>query len=178
MTEPTEAAPAPQQSVAITMETSLGAVKIELWPDKAPITVKNFLDYVDAGFLDGTIFHRVIPGFVIQGGGFTADMEQKPTRAPIRNEATRELANDRGTISMARTQDPHSATSQFYINLRDNHSLNASKLQGQAGYCAFGRVVEGMDVVDKIAAVPTGNAGRFQDVPREPVTIKAAKRAP
>jgi cyclophilin family peptidyl-prolyl cis-trans isomerase len=161
----------------VVMETSLGAITIELYPDKAPETVRNFLAYVDEGFYNGTIFHRVIPGFVIQGGGFTPGMRKKPTHAPIRNEAANGLANLRGTLSMARTGVIDSATSQFFINLRDNRSLDHRGNSPSAfGYAVFGRVVDGMDVVDRIAAVPTGRMGRYRDVPREDVVIVRAYR--
>jgi cyclophilin family peptidyl-prolyl cis-trans isomerase len=138
------------------------------------LVVKNFLRYVEEGFFDGTIFHRVINGFMIQGGGFTADMEQKKTHAPIINEASNGLKNDRGTIAMARTQDPNSATSQFFINHTDNHNLNYAG-PGKPGYAVFGKVIEGMDVVDKIAAVKTMRKGRYRDVPVETILIKSAK---
>ena len=158
----------------IRFETSLGNFTVELFDTDAPISAKNFLDYVDAGHFDGTVFHRVIPGFVIQGGGLTADMRQKPTRAPIRNEATNGLKNRRGTLSMARTNDPHSATSQFFVNLVDNAFLDPGR--GGAGYAVFGHVTEGMDVVDRIAAVKTGSKPGHQDVPATPVEVKSAKR--
>ena len=136
--------------------------------------MKNFLDYIDAGFYKGTIFHRVIPGFMVQGGGFTADFVQKPTSDPIKNEADNQLSNKRGTLAMARTQAPHSATAQFFINVVDNDFLNFSgeSLQGW-GYCVFAEVVEGMDVVDKIKAVATGRSGMHQDVPKDDVIIKS-----
>ena len=158
----------------ITFSTSHGDITIELFPDEAPITVENFLAYVDAGHFDGTIFHRVIPGFMIQGGGFDADMNQKVTRTPIKNEADNGLKNERGTLSMARTSDVDSATSQFFINVNDNDSLDHGTRD--FGYAVFGKVVEGMDVVDKIVAVPTGNRGGHGDVPLEPVTIEKAER--
>jgi cyclophilin family peptidyl-prolyl cis-trans isomerase len=158
----------------IRFETTLGSFIIELYEKEAPISAKNFLDYVDAGHFDGTVFHRVIPGFVIQGGGFTADMRQKATRAPIRNEAGNGLKNRRGTLSMARTNDPHSATSQFFVNLVDNVFLDPGR--GGAGYAVFGCVTEGLDVVDKIAAVKTGNKAGHQDVPVTPVEVTSAKR--
>lgn len=152
-------------------QTSLGSFLVELAPDDAPITCKNFLDYAAAGHFDGTVFHRVIPGFVIQGGGLTADMKQKKTRAPIKNEAANGLRNRRGTLSMARTSDPDSATSQFFVNLKDNASLDAGR--GSAGYAVFAHVSSGMDVVDKIAAVQTGTRGHYEDVPVEPVVIES-----
>lgn len=159
----------------VKLETTKGTVVLELYPDKAPKTVENFLGYVERGFYDGTVFHRVIPGFVIQGGGFTADYERKATREPVANESDNGLDNDRGTISMARTRDPHSATTQFFINLADNENLN--RRGGQWGYAVFGKVVEGMDVIDAIAAVETGAAGPFpRDAPQEPVVIESARR--
>ena len=161
----------------ILIRTTLGDIKIELYQDKAPITVSNFLEYVDSGFYNGTIFHRVIDGFMIQGGGFTRDMEQKPTRAPIRNEADNGLKNDRGTIAMARTPHIHSATCQFFINVVDNDFLNHNAPTPQGyGYCVFGRVVEGMDVVDKIKSAPTTTVGPFQNVPVDPIEILSVER--
>lgn len=157
----------------VVFETSLGSITIELWADKAPVSAENFLTYTREGHFDGTIFHRVIPGFVIQGGGFSAEMRQKPTRAPIRNEADNGEANRRGTLSMARTSDPHSGTSQFFVNLVDNAGLDQPP-GGGWGYAVFGEVVEGMDVVDAIARVPTGNQGMHQNVPREPVVVTKA----
>lgn len=153
----------------VMMSTSLGDIKIELYQDKAPITVQNFLSYVNEGFFDGTIFHRVIPNFMIQGGGFTHDMQQKPTKGPIKNEADNGLKNDTGTIAMARTGVVDSATSQFFINQAANDFLNHGPRD--FGYAVFGKVVEGMDVVNKIAGVQTGRVGSFQDVPVEPVVI-------
>ena len=158
----------------VIFSTSMGDITIELLTEEAPITAKNFLDYVDAGFFDGTIFHRVIPGFVIQGGGFTADMNQKETRAPIKNEADNGVKNTRGTLSMARTSDINSATSQFFINLKDNEFLDHGTRD--FGYAVFGKVVEGMDVVDKIAGVKTGDRGYHSDVPVEPVVTNTARR--
>lgn len=158
----------------VIFSTSQGDITIELFSEEAPVTVKNFLDYVDAKFYDGTIFHRVIPGFVIQGGGFTDDMNQKPTRAPIENEADNGVKNARGTLSMARTSDIHSATSQFFINLKDNAFLDHGTRD--FGYAVFGRVAEGMDVVDKIAGVKTGNRGPHSDVPMETVVTNTARR--
>jgi peptidyl-prolyl cis-trans isomerase A (cyclophilin A) len=162
------------ESPTVVLSTTLGDITIELNPDKAPITVENFLEYVDAHFYDGTIFHRAIPGFVIQGGGLTPEMKQKQNRPPIENEADNGLKNDRGTLSMARAQDVNSATSQFFINLADNTFLNHG-VRG-FGYAVFGRVTEGMDIVDKIAEAPTGNIGMHRDVPVEPVIIKSAYR--
>lgn len=160
------------QTVNITIETSKGTMKAELWADKAPKTVENFLSYVDSEFFDGLIFHRVIDGFMIQGGGFLPDMQQKEGNDPIENEASPELRNDRGTLAMARTMDPNSATSQFFINQADNEFLNhtAKTMQGY-GYCAFGKVVDGEDVIDKIAKVQTRTVGPFENVPVEPVKI-------
>jgi peptidyl-prolyl cis-trans isomerase A (cyclophilin A) len=157
----------------IIMSTSMGDIKIELYPDKAPETVKNFLAYVNDKFYDDTVFHRVIPGFMIQGGGFAPDMKQKPTKPPIKNEAKNGLKNDTGTIAMARTSVVDSATSQFFINLKDNDFLNHGARD--FGYAVFGKVVEGIDVVRKIAEVKTGNLGPFQDVPVEPVVIKSVR---
>ena len=161
----------------VEFDTSKGKMVIELYTDKAPQTVQNFLAYVDAGFFDGTIFHRVIPNFMIQGGGFTADMNQKPTNAPIKNEADNGLENQRGTLAMARTSDPDSATGQFFINSVDNDFLNfKSKTPQGWGYAVFGKVVEGLDVVDAISAVETGTRGGHGDVPVEPVVVNSAKR--
>ncbi|HTT07611.1 MAG TPA: peptidylprolyl isomerase [Gammaproteobacteria bacterium] len=159
----------------VRLQTSMGDIIVELYPDQAPKSVANFLAYVKSGFYDGTIFHRVIDGFMIQGGGFTADFEEKKTRAPIENEAGNGLQNTRGTIAMARTSDPHSASAQFFINVADNAFLNhtADTEQGW-GYCVFGRVVEGMDTVDKIRKVPTGDRGPFGDVPQTAVLINKA----
>jgi peptidyl-prolyl cis-trans isomerase B (cyclophilin B) len=167
------AAPRPPQVV---LETSKGKVVLELYPEKAPLTVENFLSYVRGGFYDGTIFHRVIKGFMIQGGGLNPDMASKPTKPPVTNEADQGLKNERGTIAMARTQDPHSATAQFFINLVNNDFLNhkGKNVQGW-GYAAFGKVVEGMEVVDSIGQVKTGAKGQFQDVPVEPVLIQKAR---
>ena len=158
----------------VIFSTSMGDITIELMSEEAPISAKNFLDYVDAGFFDGTIFHRVIAGFMIQGGGFTADMNQKSTQAPIKNEADNGVKNTRGTLSMARTSDINSATTQFFINLKDNEFLDHGTRD--FGYAVFARVVEGMDVVDKIAGVQTGNKGSHSDVPMEPVVTNTARR--
>jgi cyclophilin family peptidyl-prolyl cis-trans isomerase len=158
----------------VRFETSLGDFTIELYQKEAPISVENFLRYVDDKHFDGTIFHRVIPGFVIQGGGLTSDMAQKKTRQPIRNEATNGLKNERGSLSMARTNDVNSATSQFFVNLKDNDFLDHKP--GSYGYAVFGRIVEGMDVVDKIAAVKTGSRKGHQDVPLEDVVVTKASR--
>jgi cyclophilin family peptidyl-prolyl cis-trans isomerase len=168
--------PSPDNPQVI-LETSMGTIRLELFKDKAPITVKNFLDYVDAGFYDGTIYHRVIPNFMIQGGGFTPDMKQKPTRDPIKNEAGNGVSNERGTIAMARTGVVDSATAQFFINVVDNAMLDHRDNSPRGfGYCVFGRVIEGMDVVDKIRAVKTHSASGHDDVPVETVLIKSAKR--
>ena len=152
----------------------MGSFTIELFPKEAPLSTENFLQYADEGHFVTTIFHRVIPGFVIQGGGLTADMQQKKTRAPIKNEAKNGLKNSRGTLSMARTNDVDSATSQFFVNLVDNTSLDNKP--GNYGYAVFGRVVEGMDVVDKIAAVETSRRKGHDDVPAEDIVVKSAKR--
>ena len=153
----------------ITIKTNHGDISVELFDEKAPISCENFRQYVKDGFFDGTIFHRVIPNFMIQGGGFDADMNQKPTRDPIKNEADNGESNARGTLAMARTQVVDSATAQFFINLRDNDFLNHGGRD--FGYAVFGRVADGMDVVDAIAAVQTGNSGMHQDVPVDAVTI-------
>ncbi len=159
----------------VKLETSMGEITVELYADKAPATVANFLQYVKDGFYNGTIFHRVIPTFMIQGGGFDAQMNQKPTRAPIQNEADNGLKNEAYTLAMARTMDPNSATAQFFINVADNQFLNHTAKNPQGwGYAVFGKVVKGQDVVDKIKAVPTGNKGMHQNVPLEPVTITKA----
>lgn len=166
------AAPSTAAHPRVTLDTSKGKIVIELYPDKAPKSTANFLDYVKSHQYDGTIFHRVIPGFMVQGGGFTAGMQQKPTKDPIVNESSNGLSNERGTLAMARTSDPNSATAQFFINLVDNRNLDGHP--GAAGYAVFGKVVEGMTVVDKIASVPTKTSGPFSDVPSEPITILKA----
>ena len=158
----------------VKLETSMGNIVIELNKQAAPVTVKNFLGYVEEGFYDGTIFHRVIPDFMIQGGGFTDQMEEKQTRAPIINEAKNGLKNERGTIAMARQNDPDSATSQFFINHRDNDFLNYVE-NGNPGYAVFGKIIEGMDVVDAIASVNTTTRMGMDDVPIEPVVINSAE---
>jgi peptidyl-prolyl cis-trans isomerase A (cyclophilin A) len=158
----------------IRFETTLGDFTIEFHEKEAPLSVANFLRYIDEGFFDGSIFHRIVPGFVIQGGGFTEDMTQKRTHPAIKNEADNGLKNDRGTLSMARTNDINSATSQFFVNLKDNEFLDHSK--GNFGYAVFARVTEGMDVVDKIAAVETGRKRGFDDVPVQPVIMKSVRR--
>lgn len=159
---------------SVEMSTNKGTIVIELASDKAPITVKNFLQYAKDGFYDGTVFHRVIDGFMIQGGGFTKDMGEKPTTGTIANEAKNGLSNQRGTIAMARRADPDSASSQFFINHRDNSSQLDYPRNG-GGYAVFGKVVSGMDVVDKIAKLPTGNNGMHQNVPTDPVVIESIK---
>jgi peptidyl-prolyl cis-trans isomerase B (cyclophilin B) len=163
----------------IEMDTTKGKIVLELYAHKAPKTVRNFLAYLNAGFYDGTIFHRVIPGFMIQGGGFTADMKKKDTRPPIDNEADNGLRNERGTIAMARTSNPHSATAQFFINTVNNDFLNYRDKSSQGwGYAVFGRVAEGMAVVDAISGVKTGTRGAFRDVPSDPVVITRVARLP
>ena len=162
----------------VRLTTSMGDIVLELDEAKAPESVRNFLAYVDSGHYDGTIFHRVIDGFMIQGGGFTQDMQQKPTRAPIKNESTNKLANDNYTVAMARTGVRDSATAQFFINVKDNDFLNYSGESEQGwGYAVFGKVVEGKEVVDQIKKVATSNAGGHQNVPREAVVIRKAERA-
>ena len=159
----------------VRFETDAGAVVIELYPTKAPKSVANFLQYVDAGFYDNTIFHRVIPGFVVQGGGLTADMQQKPTRSPIENEAKNGLKNETATLAMARTQDPNSATSQFFINLGHNESLDYPSFDGW-GYAVFGKVIEGMATIRKIEGVKTGVVAGQRDVPVKAITVLSARR--
>ncbi|MFO7276817.1 MAG: peptidylprolyl isomerase [Pseudomonadota bacterium] len=158
----------------VRFQTTHGDFTVELYEAEAPETVRNFLRYVDEGFFDGTIFHRVIPGFVIQGGGLTSDMRPKRTHPPVRNEAHNGLRNERGTLSMARTSDINSATSQFFVNLADNDFLDHRP--GEYGYAVFGRVTEGMDVIDRIAALPTGRRKGYDDVPLEDVVIVSARR--
>lgn len=161
----------------VVMETNKGTVRIELWADKAPITVANFLRYTDASFYNGLVFHRAIPGFMIQGGGFNPQMVQSTTSEPIKNEATAELKNARGTLAMARTQVVDSASSQFFVNLVDNSFLDHTDETARGfGYAVFGQVVEGMDIVDLIAAVPTGNLQGHQNVPLDPVIITNIRR--
>lgn len=162
-----------EENIKFVIDTSKGNIVIETYPKKAPITVKNFESYVNKGFYNNTIFHRVIDGFMIQGGGFTKDMAQKQTDAPIQNEASNGLKNEKYSIAMARTQDPDSASSQFFINVNNNNFLDYPGQDG-AGYCVFGKVIEGQDVVDKIAKVTTGSSGMHQDVPNEPVIIEEA----
>lgn len=161
----------------VIIETNKGTMEAELWEDKTPNTVKNFLAYTDEKFFDNTIFHRVIPNFMIQGGGFTSDMKQKQTKAAIKNEATRELKNDRGTLAMARTMDIHSATSQFFINHVDNPFLNQQGTNSHDyGYCVFGKLTKGLEVLDAIAKVQTGSSGPHENVPKEPVTILSIRK--
>lgn len=158
----------------VVLETSMGDIKVELFQKEAPLSVKNFLDYANSGFYNGTVFHRVINGFMIQGGGFTPDMTPKKTNPPIKNEAANGLKNDRGTIAMARTMVADSATAQFFINVANNNGLNRPSPDGH-GYAVFGKVIDGMDVVDKIKAVKTGMSRGFRDVPETPVLIKSVK---
>ena len=166
-----------ENKIMIKLSTSMGEITLELDAENAPITVENFLSYVDSGHYDNTIFHRVIPGFVIQGGGMVSGMQEKGTGTPIQNEADNGLKNLIGAICMARTNDPHSATAQFFINLKDNQSLDhTEKTESGWGYAVFGRVVSGMDVVEKIAAVETGNVGYHSDVPLEDVVLEKAER--
>jgi len=166
-------------SPQVILHTNQGDILIELDAAKAPKTVENFITYAQDGFYDGTIFHRVISNFMIQGGGFDADMQQKATRAPVQNEADNGLKNARYTVAMARTSDPHSATAQFFINVADNDFLNHTAPTGNGwGYAVFGKVIDGMDVVDTIKGVQTGNRGFHQDVPREAVIIEKAALVP
>ncbi|HUT36967.1 MAG TPA: peptidylprolyl isomerase [Planctomycetota bacterium] len=161
----------------VVIKTSEGSIKVELWADKAPGTVKNFLRYADEKSYDGTIFHRVISNFMIQGGGMTRDLRRKTTHDPIKNEAKATLKNDRGTIAMARTTEVDSATAQFFINVKDNPGLNhRDETEDGFGYCAFGKVTEGMDVVDKIRVVKTGVVSGYKDVPLKPITIESVRR--
>ncbi|MFW2162842.1 peptidylprolyl isomerase [Acinetobacter beijerinckii] len=153
----------------VDMKTSMGNIEIELYDDKAPVSAKNFESYVKSNFYTGTIFHRVIPGFMVQGGGLDANMVEKKTKAPIVNEANNGLKNTRGTLAMARTSDPNSASSQFFINVADNNFLNKSSMD--AGYAVFGKVTKGMDIVDKIVKVSTANFGMHQNVPKQPIKI-------
>jgi peptidyl-prolyl cis-trans isomerase A (cyclophilin A) len=178
--DPTEApadpAPRSKENAVVVIRTSRGEIRAELYAERAPITVANFLTYADEGFFDGTIFHRVIEGFMIQGGGFTPDLKQKPTKAPIQNEAANGLRNERGTLAMARTSAVDSATAQFFINLANNAFLNHGSRD--FGYAVFGKVTSGMDVVDAIARAETGNRSGHGDVPLEPVVIESVRRAP
>jgi peptidyl-prolyl cis-trans isomerase B (cyclophilin B) len=168
-------AEAADKNPVVVMETSKGTIKIELYQDKAPGTVKNFLQYVEDKHYDGLIFHRVIPTFMIQGGGFEPGMKEKKTRDPIKNESSNGLSNEKGTIAMARTGKPDSATSQFYINTVDNPNLDKEKARDKVGYCVFGKVIEGMDIVDKIKDVKTNSVGGFDDVPVDDVIIKSVR---
>ena len=163
----------------VIIDTSMGVIKAELNEEKAPVTVKNFLSYVDDKFYDGTLFHRVLPGFMIQGGGFVPGLKEKPTKDPIKNEAGNGLKNDRGTLAMARTGDPDSATAQFFISVKDNNFLNRGdpKAVDKYGYAVFGKVIEGLDVVDKIAQVETSDRGDMESVPVKDVVIKSIRRA-
>ena len=174
------AAPVPKDLRAtgkvVVVTTSLGSFEIELDPDKAPKTVANFLEYVDATFYDGVVFHRVIPDFMLQGGGFEPGMKPKKARDPIQNEAGNGLSNLRGTVALARTNQPHSGTSQFFVNTKDNAQLDFKDRPGAEGYCVFGKVGAGMDVVDKIRQVKTGTVGGHNDVPVEDVVIKSIRR--
>ena len=160
---------------SVTINTTIGAIHLELDQDKAPITVANFVSLANAGYYEGTIFHRIIPGFMVQGGGLTEDMQNKASGTdPIQNEANNGLGNDRGTVAMARTSEPHSATGQFFVNHKDNDFLNHTAETAQGwGYAVFGKVTDGMDVVDKLAESPTGMVGGYQDAPLEPVTIES-----
>ena len=160
----------------VLITTNSGEIKLELYPDKAPATVENFLSYVDNGHYNGTIFHRVISNFMIQGGGFTPDLSEKPTGDPIQNESKNHLHNERGTIAMARTDEPDSAAAQFFINVRSNLRLDFDYVSRRPGYAVFGRVIEGMDVVDGISLVKTGPADRFVDVPITPIIIERIER--
>jgi cyclophilin family peptidyl-prolyl cis-trans isomerase len=166
--------PALAAKPVVEMQTSQGTILIELYPEQAPKTVENFLEYVKSGFYNGTIFHRVIDGFMIQGGGFTSYMQEKPTRPPITNEAKNGLKNAPGTLAMARTRDPHSASAQFFINLVSNPALDYPSRDGW-GYAVFGKVTQGMDVVNKIAQVETTSAGAYQNVPVQPVVIQSVR---
>ena len=164
--------------IQVSISTTEGDILLDLYPDKAPATVANFLEYADSGFYDQTIFHRVINSFMIQGGGFTSQFEKKPTQQPVKNEANNGLKNNTGTIAMARTRNPHSATAQFFINVNDNHFLNHSSQTNRGwGYAVFGKVTKGMDVVAKITNIPTGRAGPFpSDVPKKTIIIQSIKR--
>jgi cyclophilin family peptidyl-prolyl cis-trans isomerase len=162
----------------VMMETNMGKVTIELFADKSPVTVNNFLRYVDEKFYDGTIFHRVISDFMIQGGGFLPGMKEKKTRDPIKNESANGVKNERGTLAMARTGEPNSATAQFFINVKDNSFLDRSQAKDKVGYAVFGKVIEGIEVVDKIKYVQTQKVGNFDDVPVEDVVILSIRRMP
>ena len=171
----TEPAAVDAKNPVVVMKTSAGTIKIELFEDKAPISVKNFLAYVDDKHYDGTIFHRVIPTFMIQGGGMEKGLKEKKTKPPIKNESTNNLENKRGTLAMARTGVPDSATSQFFINVKDNDFLDKANARDKVGYCVFARVTDGMDVVDKIKAVKTGTKAGHENVPLEDVTVKSIR---
>lgn len=171
------AAQAQAQNTRVQFQTTVGSFTVELYADKAPKTVENFVQYVKDKHYNGTIFHRVIPNFMVQGGGFSTAMQQKTTRAPVPLEANNKLKNDRGTLAMARTSDPNSATAQFFINVVDNQNLNAPNPDGY-GYTVFGKVIQGMDIIDKIRSVPTRSAGMYQDVPQTPIVINSATLAP
>lgn len=157
----------------VSFDTSMGTIELTLNAEKAPASVENFLQYVEQNHYNGVIFHRVIPGFMIQGGGFTSEMQQLDTHAPVKNESDNGLSNLRGTIAMARTRDPHSATAQFFINAEDNRRLDG--MPGRPGYTVFGKVTDGMEVVEAISQVPTGNQGRYRNVPTTPVTINSVR---
>ena len=172
----TTTAQADNHNTMLQMNTSMGSIEIELFAEQAPLSTANFLEYVNSDFFDGLIFHRVIPGFMIQGGGMDAKMREKPNNAPIQNEADNGLKNDRGTLAMARTNNPHSATSQFFINLVNNDFLNHTSKDGRGwGYAVFGKVTKGMDVVDAIAQVSTGSSGYHENVPKQPVVIESVE---
>ena len=160
----------------VIIDTSMGKITVELFADKAPISVKNFLQYVDDKHYDGTIFHRVIPDFMIQGGGMEPGLKEKRTRDAIKNESSNGLSNQRGTLAMARTNVPDSATSQFFINVKDNDFLDKAKARDNVGYAVFGKVIEGLDIVDKIKTVPTGSAGPHENVPRQDVVIRSVRK--
>jgi peptidylprolyl isomerase/peptidyl-prolyl cis-trans isomerase B (cyclophilin B) len=175
----TDPAPGQPPNPRVLLDTSRGRITLELFPRNAPLSVGNFLAYVKSGFYDGTVFHRVIPDFMIQGGGMTLDLAEKPTRAPIKNEADNGLRNLRGTLAMARTNDPQSATAQFFINVADSGFLDhRSNTESGWGYAVFGKVVAGMDVVDAISAVPRGSIGALDDVPDDPILIRHASVMP
>ncbi len=168
-------APAQEKNPVVVMDTSMGKITVELFPAKAPITVKNFLKYVDEKFYDGTVFHRVIPTFMIQGGGMEPGLKEKKTHPPIKNESTNGLSNKKGTIAMARTGVPDSATAQFFINVENNNNLDKAMAADRVGYAVFGQVIDGMDVVEKIRRVETGSSGGHQDVPRQDVIIRSIR---
>jgi cyclophilin family peptidyl-prolyl cis-trans isomerase len=167
---------AQEENPRVLMKTTMGDITIELYAKEAPISTKNFLDYAESDFYGGTIFHRVIDGFMIQGGGFTKDMQKKSTKAPIKNEAGNGLKNEKYTLAMARTSDPNSATSQFFINTTDNAFLNREQAQDGVGYAVFGKVIEGLEVVDKMGKVQTTRVGPYSDVPTKPIIITEAKQ--